>query len=145
MPVPTLRPATWEDQDWLTELRAVVMRPDLERLGRFDETRVRDWLRRSYDPSLTEIVVLDGVDVGSIALRHEGDRVWLEHFYLEPAVQGRGVGSWVLSTVLPRVEGSVVRLNILRGSRVERLYERFGFAFADADGIEVYLERPASP
>lgn len=141
--MPSLRPATWEDQAWLTELRAVVMRPDLERLGRFDETRVRDWLTRSYDPSLTEIVVLDGVDVGSIALRPAGERVWLEHFYLDPAVQGRGVGSWVLEQVLPRVEESVVRLNILRGSRVQRLYERFGFAFADEDGIEVYLERPA--
>ncbi len=41
MPDFVLRPAVATDAAWIAELRAVVMRPDLERLGRFDPVRVR--------------------------------------------------------------------------------------------------------
>jgi hypothetical protein len=36
-----LRPAVDLDAPWIAELRAVVLRADLERLGRFDSIRVR--------------------------------------------------------------------------------------------------------
>jgi GNAT superfamily N-acetyltransferase len=37
----TLRPAAADDREVLAELRAAVLRPDLERLGRYDPQRVR--------------------------------------------------------------------------------------------------------
>ena len=124
-----LRSAQPEDVEAIAELRATVMRPDLERLGRFDEHRVRQRLRDSFSPQYTSVIVADGAFAGCITVRPaEGGR-WLEHFYLAPGLQGRGLGSAVLRTLLKRTDadGVLVRLNVLQGSAARRLYERYGF------------------
>lgn len=46
-----VRPAEPADVEAIAELRAMVMRPDLERLGRFDEYRVRQRLRDAFSRS----------------------------------------------------------------------------------------------
>ena len=76
-----LRDSTTEDLEWLVELRAVVLRDDLMRLGVFDETRVRQRLRDAFQPQLTRIVVVDGRDVGSVTVRVAK----LSTIYLAPA------------------------------------------------------------
>jgi GNAT superfamily N-acetyltransferase len=53
---------------------------------------------------------------------------WLEHFYLKPEFQGRGLGSSVLGAQLAALgAAATVRLNVLQGSRARRLYDHFGF------------------
>src|SRR4051794_9392526 len=61
-----LRPAVAEDVDKLAELRAVVMRPDLERLGRYDEHRVRQRLRDSFSTEYTSVIEIAGELAGCI-------------------------------------------------------------------------------
>ncbi|MGZ0150230.1 GNAT family N-acetyltransferase [Kribbella sp. WER1] len=133
-----LRPATAADLDTIAELRAVVMRPDLERLGRYDEHRVRQRLRDAYTPEYTQIIEVDGTFAGSVTLR-PADRLWLEHFYLAPEYQGRGVGSGVLRSVLDLDQD--VWLNVLQGSPARRLYERHGFVPDSEDPIDVFMVR----
>ncbi|MFD3576983.1 GNAT family N-acetyltransferase [Streptomyces sp. NPDC058644] len=144
-PVPgwVLRAAEATDVEAIAELRARVMRPDLERLGRFDEHRVRQRLRDAFSPRHTSVVVADGSFAGCVALRPAADGVWLEHFYLDPALQGRGLGSAVLRGLLDRTdaEGDLVRLNVLQGSAARRLYERHGFRAESEDPIDVYMVR----
>ncbi|MFF5517973.1 GNAT family N-acetyltransferase [Streptomyces coeruleorubidus] len=142
-----LRPAGPADVEPIAELRAVVMRPDLERLGRFDEHRVRQRLRDAFCPQHTSVIEADGMFAGSIALRpSETDENghWLEHFYLSPELQGRGVGSAVLRAVLTRTDtdGELVRLNVLQGSPARRLYERHGFTVESQDPVDVFMVRP---
>ncbi|MFC8146136.1 GNAT family N-acetyltransferase [Streptomyces paradoxus] len=105
-----MRPARPADVEAIAELRAVVMRPDLERLGRYDEHRVRQRLRDSH---------------------------------LAPALQGRGLGSAVLGTLLSRTDtsGHLVRLNVLQGSPARHLYERHGFTVERQDAIDVFMLR----
>ncbi len=134
-----LRASTPDDLEWLVELRAVVLRDDLTRLGVFDETRVRQRLRDAFEPRLTRIVVVDGHDAGSVTVRVEGDTRWVEHFYLAPDVQGRGVGSSVLRAVLDEPHAGPTRLNVLTGSPARRLYERHGFAPDSDDGVDVFM------
>ncbi|MFJ2096379.1 GNAT family N-acetyltransferase [Streptomyces sp. EN16] len=143
----TLRPALPEDVEAIAELRAVVMRPDLERLGRYDEDRVRQRLRDSYSPEHTSIVEAAGAFAGCVALRPAADDRWLEHFYLSPALQGHGIGSAVLRTLLARADAErvPVRLNVLRGSAARRLYERHGFALEREDPVDVFLVREPAP
>lgn len=142
-----LRAAEPTDVEVIAELRATVMRPDLERLGRFDEHRVRQRLRDSFSPRHTSVIVADGAFAGCVTLRpsHDGqpDGQWLEHFYLDPALQGRGLGSAVLRTLLDRTDavGGLVRLNVLQGSAARRLYERHGFGVENEDPIDVYMVR----
>ena len=144
-----LHPSVGNDADWIAELRAVVMRPDLERLGRFDGHRVRDRFRSGFNPSWTDVIEVDGEDVGCIAVRPEPDANWIEHFYLDPALQGRGVGTAVLRHVLAtRGDDLPFRLNVLQGSPARRLYERHAFALEHEDPIDVFMirrSRSASP
>lgn len=139
----TLRPAEPADVEAIAELRATVMRPDLERLGRFDEHRVRQRLRDSFSPQHTSVIVAEGAFAGCVTVRPAEDGRWLEHFYLAPRLQGRGLGSAVLRTLLQRTDAdhTPVRLNVLRGSAARRLYERHGFTVEAQDPIDLYLVR----
>lgn len=134
-----LRPAVADDVEWIAELRAIVLRPDLERLGRYDDIRVRQRFRDAFDPADTRIILVDGEDCGSVAIRREDGTDWLEHFYIASAQQGRGVGGRVLAMLLD--DRRRYRLNVLQGSPARRLYERHGFRVERQDEIDVFLKR----
>ncbi|MEU6819914.1 GNAT family N-acetyltransferase [Streptomyces atriruber] len=140
-----LRSARTTDIEPIAELRAIVMRPDLERLGRFDPHRVRQRLRDSFSPKHTCVIESGGGFAGCVTLRPAADGQWLEHFYLDPRLQGRGLGSTVLGALLERTdaEGATVRLDVLQGSPARRLYERHGFAVETEDPVDVFMVRAA--
>ncbi|WP_460067830.1 N-acetyltransferase family protein [Streptomyces sp. YKOK-I1] len=142
------RQATAADLEAVAEVRAVAMRGDLERLGRYDEHRVRQRLRDAWAPGHTLVVEeADGTVVGCVALRPAEDADWLEHFYLDPRVQGRGIGTALLERLLRDADrdGRRVRLDVLRGSAARRLYERHGFVFEREDSVDVFLVREPRP
>lgn len=62
------RPATPADVEPVAELKAVVMRPDLERLGRYDTHRVRQRLRDEFRPAYTTVIEVAGAFAGCVAL-----------------------------------------------------------------------------
>ncbi|MEU1192989.1 GNAT family N-acetyltransferase [Streptomyces sp. NPDC005859] len=138
-----IRAATEDDVEAVAEVRAVAMRADLERLGRYDEHRVRQRLRDAFVPEHTWIVELDGVLAGCVALRPAHDAHWLEHFYLAPYAQGRGIGTAVLREVVETADRSALRLrlDVLRGSPARRLYERHGFTLEHEDAVDVFMVR----
>lgn len=139
----TLRPAAPSDVETTAELRAVVMRPDLERLGRYDDRRVRQRLRDGFVAEHSSVVLVDGAFAGTVTLRPRPDGYWLENFLLSPAHQGRGLGTAVLGTLLARAdaEGADIRLQVLQGSAARRLYERHGFVVESEDPVDVYMLR----
>ncbi|WP_026179314.1 GNAT family N-acetyltransferase [Streptomyces hokutonensis] len=143
-----IRPASAADVEAVAELRAVVLRDDLERLGRYDAHRVRQRLRDGFEPGHTWVIEVDGLFAGCVALRPDADARchWLEHFYLAPEFQGAGIGSGVLGELLDRCDRDgvpVVRLNVLRGSPARRLYARHGFAVESEDPVDVFMVREA--
>ncbi|MEV5386920.1 GNAT family N-acetyltransferase [Streptomyces sp. NPDC052721] len=141
------RPASEADVEAVAELRAVVLRADLERLGRYDEARVRQRLRDGFAPAHTWVIEVSGAFAGCVALRPAAGAHWLEHFYLGPHLQGHGIGTAVLRGLLERCDrdGILVRLNVLRGSPARRLYERHGFTLETEDPVDVFMVRePAS-
>lgn len=140
-----LRDAVLSDVDRLAELRAVVLRPDLERLGRYDDVRVRQRFRDAFDPAGTRIIVVDGEDIGCVGVRREGEARWLEHFYIATSHQGLGLGTKVLEQILDAP--ALYRLNVLQGSPARRLYERHGFIVDQQDAVDVFMtvDRRAQP
>ncbi|MFJ9104697.1 GNAT family N-acetyltransferase [Streptomyces sp. NPDC102405] len=139
----TLRAATPADTEVIVELRAVVLRPDLERLGRFDEHRVRQRFRDAFVERHMSIIMAEGRFAGCVALRPAADGHWLEHFFIAPELQGHGLGSAVLRSLLARTDadGEPVRLNVLQGSAARRLYERHGFTVESEDAVDVFMVR----
>ncbi|MFG2870692.1 GNAT family N-acetyltransferase [Streptomyces sp. NPDC048338] len=141
----SLRPGRPQDVEPIAELRAVVMRDDLVRLGRYDEHRVRQRLRDGFTSEHTSVVETGGVFAGCVTLRpyDHGPGLYIEHFYLAPATQGRGLGTAVLRTLLARAdeESVPVRLIVLQGSAARRLYEREGFVVESEDPVDVLMVR----
>ncbi|MFF7038455.1 GNAT family N-acetyltransferase [Streptomyces griseus] len=138
-----MRAAEPADVEPIAELRATVMRADLERLGRYDEHRVRQRLRDSFSARHTSVITVDGELAGCVTVRPAEDGLWLEHFYLAPRHQGRGLGSAVLNSLLERTDAQAltVGLNVLNGSAARRLYERHGFVVESQDPVDVFLVR----
>ncbi|WP_211298588.1 GNAT family N-acetyltransferase [Kineococcus rhizosphaerae] len=150
--LPPSPPLTWsparpEDGPALAELRATVLRPSLERLGRYDDVRVRERFLSGFAPERTQVLRGPAGPVGSLALRPAPDGVWLEHFYLDVPVQGRGVGTAALSAVTRAADasGTTVRLDVLQRSDARRLYERHGFVLDHEDPVDVFLVRAPRP
>ncbi len=139
-----LQPASLSDAGWIAELRALVLKEDLTRLHRYDEVRVRERFLNSFQPDDTKLITVDQLPVGCIALRpdEQGDYV-LEHFYIHPDYQGKGIGSAVFHEMLSdtKLHGHTVTLNVLQGSPARHLYERYGFAVSEQDEVDVFMKR----
>ncbi|MFD3675346.1 GNAT family N-acetyltransferase [Streptomyces sp. NPDC058613] len=120
-----------------------VRHPFHRRSGSGSGSRVRQRLRDSFSAQHTSIIMIDRELAGCVALRPADGGQLLEHFYLAPHHQGRGLGSAVLRTLLEHTDarGMTVRLNVLRGSAAQRLYERHGFAVEVQDPIDVFMVR----
>ncbi|MFF2371677.1 GNAT family N-acetyltransferase [Agromyces sp. NPDC058110] len=142
----TTRPCLPADAEYVVALKERTMRPDLERLGRWNAERSRSRVLAAFSTEHTRIIEFDGEPVGSVSLRPADGDHWLELFYLEPSTQGRGFGSAVLAELLAEADaaGTTIRLDVLQGSRARGLYERHGFVFDSEDEIDVFLvRRPA--
>jgi len=139
----TLRTAVPADATWMAELRAVVMRPDLERLGRWDPVRVRQRFLDAFHPAQSYVIQVEDEPVGLIAVRAEADDQWIEHFYITPEYQGRGIGRTVLQHVMAlHADARPFRIDVMQGSAARRLYERAGFVYESEDPLDVYLVAP---
>ena len=121
------------------------MRDSLERLGRFDPQRARDRFLAGFDPALTRHVVVAGERVGFVVVRPRDGGLLLDHLYVVPSAQGRGIGAAVMADVLADADarGLPMRVGALRESASNRFYERHGFVLVECGEWDNHYERPA--
>ena len=138
---------TSADFDTLVELRIAAMRESLERLGRFDPDRARERLRNSFHPEHTFFILLKGEKVGFYTFRPEGNCLHVDHFYIHPHWQGRGVGSRVLALLFLEADkcGWPIRLGALKQSRSNEFYRRHGFIQVGESEWDIFYERLSTP
>jgi len=134
------------DTNVLVDIRIAAMRESLERIGRFDPQRARERFLASFDPSLCRFIVADGVRVGFILIRPQEDHWLLDHFYILPNHQGKGIGAAVLHDVFKDADARhmEIRVGALRGSDSNRFYQRHGFVpTAEAKWDIYYVRKPS--
>src|SRR5687767_8248527 len=134
------------DFDELASLRIAAMRESLERVGRFDPERARERLRATFDPMHTHGIVVGGQRVGFFATRMTEDELWLDHLYIHPSFQGRGLGSAVLAIVADMAEelGRPLLVGALKESRSNDFYQKHGFQFSHEGEWDNYYRRDPS-
>ena len=70
--------------------------------------------------------------------------MWLDHLYLHPHFQGRGIGSVVMNRILAEADkrGVPVLVGALKESSANRFYQRHGFLETSAGEWDIYYCRP---
>jgi GNAT superfamily N-acetyltransferase len=140
----TFSPVSLDDFDELVALRIAAMRESLERVGRFDPTRARERLRKTFVPAHTFIFSLDEQRIGFYAFRPEPGTFYLDHLYVHPVAQRQGIGSFVMSRLITQASANQmpIRVGALRNSASNRFYQRHGFAPEREDEWDIYYVRP---
>lgn len=141
----TFASTTHGDVETLVQMRIAAMRESLERVGRFDPQRARDRFLSSFEPALCKFIAVGGVSVGFVLTKPAGDHLVLEHFYVLPEHQGKGIGSTALTAILSDADSLsiAVRVGALRDSDSNRFYQRHGFVkTAEAEWDIYYVREP---
>lgn len=140
------RPSAPEDLERLTALKLTAMHDALARIGRWDAARSAARFAQEFQPGLTRLIHQGETFAGCIAVYPAGDGDWIvEHFYLEPACQGQGLGDSVMRLILAEADaaGVALRLSVLLESEANRFYAHYGFAETHREAFDIYYRRPA--
>lgn len=140
---PGLELATEADFEGLVALRIEAMRQSLERIGRFDATRARERFRAGFVADRTRHIVVDGTRVGFVVTQVQGQQLLLDHLYIRPMHQGRGIGAAVLQWVFAQADalGFPVKVGALRESDSNRFYQRHGFELVTQSAFDNHYVR----
>ncbi|OYO29319.1 GNAT family N-acetyltransferase [Janthinobacterium sp. PC23-8] len=135
-----LAPAHQDDAEQLVALRIAAMRDSLTRIGRFDPQRARQRFLSGYAPAHTRHVALAGQRIGFVVVKPEPAALLLDHLYIHPDSQGKGIGAIVLMRVIDeaRVQGLPLKVGALRDSDSNRFYLRHGFKLVGQEQFDNY-------
>jgi GNAT superfamily N-acetyltransferase len=139
-------PVDAADADTLVALRIAAMRESLERIGRFDPQRARERFLSTFAPELTRHLVVGGERVGFVVVRSYQGELLLDHLYVHPAHQGRGIGAAALARVFADADARrlPLRVGALRGSDSNRFYQRHGFRQIEESEWDIHYLRPCA-
>jgi GNAT superfamily N-acetyltransferase len=137
-------PVSEDDFEDLLSLRIAAMKESLSRIGRFDPLRARERFRSGFSPENTRHVVVSGSRVGFVTVKPCDDGLLLDHLYVLPSFQGRGIGALILASIFNAADtdGQQIRVGALKESDSNRFYERHGFKMVSEGEWDNYFVRP---
>ena len=133
----------FEDADTLVEIRISAMKESLERIGRFDPQRARERFISSFEAENTKYIALNGTKVGFVVVKFKENEVLLDHLYIKPEHQNKGIGSVVLQTIFSEanLKSLPVTVGALRESASNRFYQAHGFIKSGESEWDIYYAR----
>ena len=142
-----LAPVHAADFEALLALRIAAMRESLQRLGRFDPERARARFLASFAPEFTRHVLLEAQRVGFLTVTPDAGSLLLDHLYIHPDHQGRGLGALLLQRVFAEADaaGLELRVGALKESASNRFYLRYGFVVLHETEWDVHYVRRRGP
>lgn len=137
---------TEADFEQLADLRVNAMRESLERVGRFNPERARERLRSTFSPQHTRVIMFEGAAVGFYAARPSPGGLSLDHLYIHPDFQGRGIGGVVLKKIFAEADehSTPVTVGALKESGSNRFYRQHGFEKIGESEWDIYYVRHPS-
>ena len=148
MPAIAYRPARDDDYDFLYALHSAAMRDVIEIVWGWNEEFQVQFFREHHRPERQLIVELDGHAVGVVGFDVDAERFYVGPFEVDPAFQGRGIGSAAMTEMLRMADAAGVpaTLQVLKVNvNAFRLYRRMGFeTFADTETHHL-MRRPVPP
>jgi len=89
------------------------------------------------------LIVCDGADAGWLQSRTQDNSLYLVQLFLEPARQGKGIGTQSLKRLAGEAAqaGMPMTLGVVKSNPAFRLYERLGFRVTHEDDRKFYMKR----
>lgn len=130
------------DAQALAAIRIAAMQPSLENAGRFDLERARNRFLDSFTPHQTWLIKDNNALVGFYTLLEHNDHLYLDHFYVLPNQQRRGIGSTAIERVLQRsVQLALpIKLGTLINSPANEFYRSKGFVLTHKEEWDNYYQ-----
>lgn len=136
-----------EHLDELVRIRIAAMRDSLTKVGRFDPYRARERFASGFNPEYTRFINFGGLRVGFVVVKPDADGLKLDHLYIEPVYQGRGIGGKVLQTIFSTADqlGLPISVTALRDSESNNFYQIHGFKYRDETEWDInYIRMPST-
>lgn len=143
-PVASLRPSADADGEFFYDVVKQTMLPFIvQTWGAWDEVRVRAEASEFSSTEAGEVIEVAGCRVGILLTRPASDHVYVRLLCVLPGFQRRGIGSFVLNTLVSRATKprQVLRLRVMACNPARSFYERFGFEATDVTPQFVTMER----
>ena len=130
------------DGNILAEIRASAMKPSLLKLGRYDESRVRNRFLDNFTPENTFKIVERNDLLGFYVVLTREDHHYLDHLYIKPEYQNKNLGGTVLNQLIENAQSNnlPLRLGALKGSRSNDFYIKNNFIKTHEDEFDIYYE-----
>lgn len=154
----TVRPEEPQDEAFLFELYASTRQEELEAWGWPLEMRsafltlqfrASQGLHSAFPQAEFQIVLLDGVRAGRLVLNRTPEELQLVDMALLPRHRNAGVGTALLQRVFGEATatGKPLRLQVLKGNRAQRFYQKLGFTQTGETEMHLAMEwrAPAAP
>lgn len=134
----SFRPATSADFDLLDDIHTICLRPHVERVYPWQT----DFFRRTFDPSIIRLIIVDGAEAGMLKVSKGEDGVHLRTIAILPEYRNRGIGAGIISDLLEQAARHRERvwLQVLKGNRARDLYERLGFRVVEETATHDIME-----
>jgi len=141
----SLRPATPEDVEFAYHVSRETMRGHaLATFGAWNEEEARQRCSRNISAGFTQIIELEGVQIGIYVVERAPDHVQLLQIFILPDYQRRGIGSRLIERLLAeaRAASLPLRLRVLRVNPAFELYRRMGFQVVQETPERYFMEHP---
>jgi len=138
------RPAQDGDQRIAREIHHRAFRDVVERqFGQWDEALQDKFFDSEWSRQAHEVLVLDGTTIGYAAVEDRDDHILIHNLVLDPALQGRGIGTTFLAEVVQIASETSrpVRLQVLHENRAASLYRQLGFTETARTPTHLTMER----
>lgn len=122
----------------LAEMRARVMKPSLEKVGRYDDKRVRDRLTNEFNSGNCRILKHDDKLLGFYYIVESESEINLKHLYVDIGYQKLGFGTKALDIIKTEAKGKTIKVNALKESPSNSFYQRNGFKYVYEDEFDIY-------
>ena len=136
-----LRSATESDCEFCYLVKKEALGVYVAQVWGWDEEFQRNFHLRNFELRRPEVVVYQGLDIGTFEISKHIDHIHLGEFYILPSFQRQGIGTILLEQVFKEAKELPVRLEVLKNNPVQSLYKRHGFEVVGQREHHFLMER----